>query len=281
VTDEKIIRAGGVDLCAQTFGSPADPAILLIQGMGGSMLWWEEEFCTRLAAGPRFVIRYDHRDTGRSVHYPPGVPAYTGRDLTDDALGVLDAFGVSAAHVVGISMGGGIAQEIGMRHPSRVASLTLISTTAGGDNLPGMTPRMVEYLRTAGEPDWSDRAAVIDYLVEAFRAYAGTLPFDEVHIRALAAQDVDRTADIHASQINHALLPDDGEPWQDRLSSLRIPTLVCHGTEDPLFPYPHGEALADLIPGARLVPMEGAGHELPRPVWDTVIPAILEHTSTA
>jgi len=102
---DEIVHANGVDLCVETFGDPTDPAILLVMGSTASMDWWEDEFCARLAAGSRLVIRYDHRDTGRSVSYEPGAPPYTMRDLAADAVGLLDALDLASAHLVGMSMG--------------------------------------------------------------------------------------------------------------------------------------------------------------------------------
>jgi pimeloyl-ACP methyl ester carboxylesterase len=276
MTGEQIVRANGVDLCVETFGDPGDPAVLLIQGMSGSMLWWDAEFCRRLAAASRFVIRYDNRDTGRSTHYPAGAPDYTMLDLVGDAVGLLAALDVPRAHFVGISMGGAIAQLAAIHHPKSVAALTLISTTAGGDDLPGVAPRLSEYFATMTTPDWSDRAAVIEHLVDAFRAFAGPLPFDEADIRATAARDVDRTLDLASAMTNHALVQG-GDPWRHRLPEITADTVVLHGTEDPLFPYPHGEALAKAIPGAALIPMDRVGHEAPRASWDLVIPAIVRH----
>lgn len=277
-----MIRANGVDLCVQTFGRRADPAILLIGGMAASMDWWEDGFCERLAAGSRWVIRYDHRDTGRSVTYEPGDPRYSGQDLLDDAVGVLDAVDLATAHLVGISMGGAMAQLVALDHPDRVASLTLISTSPGpGD--PDLPPASEE-LRAAWkepppEPDWSDRAAVIDYIVEGERSYAArSRPFEEEAVRRIAERVVDRTVNIESSIRNHVLI-DGGEPWRERLGDVRAPTLVIHGTEDPLFPYGHAQALAREIPGALLLPMEETGHGLPRAAWDHVIPAILRHTA--
>ena len=110
------LLVNGVELCAQTFGDPAGPAILLIAGAASSMDWWDDELCERLAAGPRFVIRYDLRDTGQSVTYPPGAPEYDGSDLTADAVGVLDALGIERAHIVGMSSGGGMGQELALLH---------------------------------------------------------------------------------------------------------------------------------------------------------------------
>jgi pimeloyl-ACP methyl ester carboxylesterase len=286
VSREKIIEANGVSLCVETFGAVGDPAILLVGGGAASMDWWEDEFCLRLAAGRRFVIRYDHRDTGRSTSYPPGTPPYTAIDLVADALGVLDAFGVERVHVVGISMGGALAQRIAVDHPDRVASLTLISTSPDGPSGPGKPnlPPASREIRARfddppPEPDWSDRDAVIEHIVEGERAYAGSYPLDEPRLRELAGRIFDRTLNVASSMTNHWLI-DSGNPVRPRLGEIAAPTLVVHGTEDPLFPYAHGEALASEIPGARLVSLEGVGHQMPpRPVWDTVIPAILEHTS--
>jgi pimeloyl-ACP methyl ester carboxylesterase len=129
------------------------------------------------------------------------------------------------------------------------------------------------------EPDWSDRQAVVDYIVEDLRPFAGTLPFAEEEMRALAGRIVDRTVNIASTMTNHWIL-EGGEPLQPRLGEIAAPTLVLHGTEDPLFPYGHGESLATEIPGARLLPLEGVGHEMPpRPVWDQVVAAILDHTA--
>jgi pimeloyl-ACP methyl ester carboxylesterase len=275
-----MVLANGVELCVQTFGDPESPAILLIGGAATSMDWWEEEFCERLASGPRFVIRYDLRDTGQSVSYERGAPQYGGPDLVTDAVGLLDALRLARAHVVGMSMGGGIAQRLALDHADRVASLTLIATSPGGADLPPMSDELRAWFEEPPpEPDWSDRQAVVDYIVEDLRQHAGTLPFDEEEMRAFAGRIVDRTVNIASSMKNHYLLEGD-EPVGPRLGELTAPTLVLHGTEDPLFPYGHAEALAAEIPGARLLPLKGMGHELPpRPIWDQVVAAILDHTA--
>ena len=280
------VSANGVDLCVQTFGEADKPAILLIGGAESSMDWWEDEFCELLASGPRFVIRYDLRDTGESVSYKPGAPGYDGSDLVADAVGLLDALGIARAHVVGISMGGGIGQHMALEHAGRVATLTLIATSPVGSRDPGKPdlPPMSEELASsfadpAPEPDWSNREAVIDYIVEGLRPYSGSLPFDEEGQRALVEGVVDRTVNIASSLKNHSIIGG-GEPVRRSLGDVTVPTLVLHGTEDPLLPFAHAEALADEIPGARLLPLEGMGHEMPpRALWDTVVPAILEHTA--
>jgi pimeloyl-ACP methyl ester carboxylesterase len=277
---DEILEANGVDLCVETFGDPTDPAILLIMGASASMDWWEDELCERLAAGSRFVIRYDHRDTGRSVSYAPGAPPYTLHDLTADAVGLLDSFGLARAHLVAMSMGGAIAQLAALDHPDRVASLTLISTSPGpGDpDLPPMPEEARAQFSEAAAPDWADRTSVIDYLVYLARVSAGSLPFDEDAFRDLAGRVFDRTVNLESSMTNHTSM-DGGESWRGRLGELRAPTLVVHGTEDPVLPYGHGLALVEEIPDARLLTLERTGHELPRSVWDVFVPAVLEHTS--
>jgi pimeloyl-ACP methyl ester carboxylesterase len=283
---ERIVRTNGVDLCVQTFGEPSAPAILLIAGAASSMEGWPEELCAQLAAASRFVIRYDHRDTGRSTSYPPGEPGYTASDLEADALGILDALGVGRAHLVGVSMGGGMAQELAIEHPDRVASLTLIATSSGpADDLPPVVPELRALFNDPPpEPDWSDRAAVIDYIVAGERPFLGSVGRDDAELRGTAARVVERTANLRSALSNHWIMvggDDDGsEPLRSRLGRITAPTLVIHGTSDPLFPFPHGEALAAEIPGARLLPLDGVGHEVPpRPTWPTVLTALVAHTA--
>ncbi|MFE3456842.1 alpha/beta fold hydrolase [Nocardiopsis aegyptia] len=281
---ERILHVNGVDLCVQTFGSASDPALLLIGGAEASMDWWDADLCERLAAGARCVIRYDTRDTGRSTTFPVGAPPYDGEALVADAVGVLDALGIGAAHVVGISMGGGIAQHVAVRHPDRVTALTLISTTPDGPggpddpDLPPMSARLAavfaEPSQDAG-PDWSDREAVIAHFLEGEEAFAGSVRLDEPRLRRIVGRAHDRSPIMAAAQ-NHWMLPEAG-PVRDGLGGIRVPALVLHGTEDPLFPYGHGEALAREIPGAKLVPLPGVGHQMPPyETWDTVVSAILD-----
>jgi pimeloyl-ACP methyl ester carboxylesterase len=277
-----LVEANGVRLCVDTFGERSDPAILLVMGSSASMDWWEEEFCERLAAGSRFVVRYDHRDTGRSVSYEPGAPPYTLVDLVGDAVGVLDALDLEAAHLVGMSMGGGIVQLAALDHPERASSLTLISTSPAGPgpddpDLPGMSEEALARF-PVDRPDWSDRAATVEHVVELARASAGSRPFDESSVREVAGRAFDRTANFESTMTNHDVVVGGVARWRERLAELRIPTLVIHGTEDPVLPHPHGVALAAAIPGAKLLSLEGIGHELPAAVWDVVVPAVLAHT---
>jgi pimeloyl-ACP methyl ester carboxylesterase len=276
---ERMIEANGVALCTEPFGDPADPPILLVMGIGGSMLWWDEGFCRMLAGGGRLVIRYDHRDTGRSVTYEPGHPPYNGADLVADAAGVLDVYGLVAAHIVGVSAGGAFAQLLALDFADRVLSLVLISTspaTPGDCELPPPTEEFQRFVATA-EVDWSDRESVVEYLVGYSRVLnGGRRGFDEAASREFVRRDLERARNVAALQ-NHDAISDD-DRTREPLSSIKVPTLVIHGTADPMFPLAHGQALAEEIPGATLLPLEGAGHGVDEADWETIVAAILEHT---
>ncbi len=279
---ERMIEANGVALCTEAFGDPADPPVLLIMGIGASMLWWEEGFCRTLADRGRFVLRYDHRDTGRSVAYEPGRPGYTGDDLVADAAGVLDAYDIPAAHVVGVSAGGAFGQLLALDFPDRVLSLVLISTTRAVPGQRRLAPPTEAFMRFAAtvDVDWSDAGSVVEYLVQYARVLAGSRrPFDEAAARELARRDVERARSFTAAQ-NHDAIPDD-ERSRRPLSAIAAPTLVIHGSADPMFPLDHGEALAAEIPGARLLALDGAGHGVDRADWQAIIDAIAEHTGRA
>jgi pimeloyl-ACP methyl ester carboxylesterase len=279
---ERTVRAAGIELCVEALGDPADVPILLVMGLGASMLWWDESFCRMLADGGRYVIRYDHRDTGRSTTYEPGHPGYGSADVVDDAGRVLDGYGLRAAHLVGVSAGGALAQVFALGHPDRVLSLVLISTspaTPGDRDLPPPTDELRRFLAGAAV-DWSDEEAVVDHLVEYGRLLAGgRRPFDDVALRDLVQRDVERARNIEAVQ-NHDLIAGDEPPPGD-LSSITVPTLVIHGTADPMFPLPHGEALATEIPGARLLRVEDAGHGIDPADSAHIARTVLEHTSSA
>ena len=281
---EEIVDLGDVRLCVESFGALDDPTILMISGAAESMDGWDPVWCRQLAAAGRRVVRYDHRDTGRSTASPAGHPSYPGSALSGDVLRILDALDVERAHLVGLSMGGGIAQEVAARHPDRVATLTLIATSPAGRRqddapLPPPEARVAEtFDDPPAEPDWADRRSVVDYLVESYRAYAGSLGFDEPATRRLVEHVVDRTVDIEAASKNHWLVAGD-EDEGFAMSDIAAPTLVIHGTTDPMFPLAHGEALAREIRGATLLPVPGMGHERPPPaVRDPATEAILRHT---
>lgn len=286
--NEKMIKGNEVEICVESFGDPADPAILLIMGAMASMAWWPEEFCLRLAGQRRHVIRYDHRDTGRSTSYEPGSLNYTVEDLADDAVRVLDAYEIGHGHIVGMSLGGFLAQLIALKHPERALTLTLIASerlASEDPSMPSIDPKVLAYHAQGAPIDWADREAVIEYMIGGWRLIAGSgRQFDEETILDLAAQEIER-ADNVLTSMNHALLQTchvaGDERWYNRLAEIRAPALVIHGTEDPVLPYAHGMALQKELPQATLLTLTGAGHELHRDDWDVIISAILSHTSSS
>ena len=275
---ERMVAADGVEIVTEAFGDPAHPPVLLIMGAMASMLWWPDGFCRRLAGRGRHVIRYDNRDTGLSTAYPPGEPPYGFNDMAEDAIRVLDGYGLRRAHLVGMSAGGMIAQFVALAHPARIASLTAISSTPVGvdtSNPPQATAADTEEAATGPAVDWSDRGQAIDAIAGDARMIAGTAhPHDATAARRLAERDYDRARNF-ASATNHFLLKGGGP--QRTIRDLTVPLLVIHGSADPLFPFEHGQALAKAVRGARLVKVEGGGHELHRNDWPQIVDAIVAH----
>ena len=278
---ERMIRTNGAELATEAFGDPAHPPLLLIMGGMASMLWWPDEFCRKLASRNRYVIRYDYRDTGHSTKYPPGKAPYTLDDFVKDAIGVLDQYGIAGAHVVGMSLGGMIGQLAAVGFPSRVLSLTVISSTpvgADSSRLPASDKVWFEHQATTSETvDWSDRAQVIAFMVDDARMTASTVhPFDETRVRAFIERDYDR-AGGYLNATNHGVLMSEVSK-RSRLPEIPVPLLVIHGTTDPVFPIAHGIALSKAVPGSKLTRIEGGGHELHPADWDTIIGAVVAHT---
>jgi pimeloyl-ACP methyl ester carboxylesterase len=274
---ERMIPTRGAELCTETFGLSHHPAVLLIMGACASMLWWPQEFCERLAQSGYFVIRFDNRDTGRSTCYEPGTIHYSLDDMMEDAVAILDAYTIKSATVAGASLGGMIAQLLALKHPERVRNLVLMVSgpVAVPEDivLPPIEQKVLDHHAGAGAIDWSNEAQALDFMVAGWRITAGTRhPFDESLIRATAVEDYHRSTQLQSS-FNHALLS--GGDWaMGRLPEIQAPTLVVHGTDDPVLPFPHAEYLARVIPNAQLLALKGAGHELHRGDWDQIIAAI-------
>jgi pimeloyl-ACP methyl ester carboxylesterase len=288
---QRFVDLGDVELCVESAGDEARATLLLVSGAAASMDWWDADLCARLVDGGRRVVRYDHRDTGRSTTGRPGAPEYDGWQLTRDCEGLIAALDQAPVHLVGISMGGGIAQSIALRHPELLASLTLISTTAVGgvdsDTLPGPTAEVrASFDSPPPDPDWADVGSYVAWVVANARTYAGRIPLDEPRLRALATTVHGRSQNP-ATAKNHWLVVE-GDSEADTpdepldVQRISVPTLVVHGSDDPLFPLPHGEALAAAIPGATLLVLPGVGHQVPPPeTWGVLVPALLQHTAGA
>ena len=263
--------SGSWDLYAETFGAPGDPAVVLLHGAGNSMMAWDAELCEAIAARGRLVVRLDARDVGRSAGSGDAGPEYSLHDMAGDVIALLDALGLPDATLAGVSQGGIVAQIAAVEHPDRVSGLVLISTTPGGDDLPGPADWLFE--DEPAPPDWSDRAAVVRWLVELERPY-GASRFDEELSTRIAERTADHARDL-AAQLSHPFNVKDSGRVRDRLREIEVPTVVIHGTEDPMFPLAHGEALAAAIPSARLVAVEGFGHGiLPRADWPVLLTAL-------
>ena len=293
---EQFAPANGQRLCYETFGTPADPALLLIMGLGAQMILWDDAFCQTLAERGFHVIRFDNRDIGRSSRVDKPVridlpalmlQAFQGKpiaspyklaDMAQDAAGVLDHLGVAAAHVVGASMGGMIAQEMAINLPARVLSLTSIMSSTGARGLPGPTPAAAAVLM-APPPD--GREAYVETFCRSWRVLrGGSFPEDEARDPGRAARIWDRGLNPAGSarQLLAIFASGDRTP---RLGGVRAPALVIHGAADPLVPLPAGQATASAIPGATLRVIQTMGHAIPLPVWPEVIAAITEHCREA
>jgi pimeloyl-ACP methyl ester carboxylesterase len=275
---ERVIEGNGVRIATQAFGDPSDPPIILIMGAMASLLWWPDGFVEGLARSGRYVIRYDNRDTGLSTTYPPGKADYSGTDMANDCVSVMDGYGFKSAHLAGMSAGGMIAQQVALNHPERIKSLILISSTpVGAEGLPSMTE---EYAAHAGEPvDWSDRTSILNFMIRDARMLGSTRhPHDARAARDLIQRDLARSPSF-ASATNHFSISDGNDADHKLVAAdIKVSTLVIHGTSDPLFPIAHGEALASAVKGATLVRIEGGGHELHEADWPEIIGAIIRHT---
>ena len=288
---ERMLQANGIEIWTEDFGRTADPTVLLIMGAAAQGIVWPDALCEALVEAGRHVIRYDNRDTGQSSCFDFSAHPYTVSDMARDAVGVLDAYSVGVAHVVGASMGGMIAQTVALDYPDRVLTLTSIMSTPlgtslmagmlgdGSSALPGPSQGVRVALAATAEPPEDDEQRV-ERAVTLWRALAGTIdPVDEQAIRAREKRILARARDIDAA-LNHQLAMASSPDRTDRLSSITTPTLVIHGTADPILPFAPGEATAQAIPGARLVPVAGMGHELPPSAMPVITAAIVDHTSS-
>jgi len=261
----RVVEHQGIRLATEAFGDPNDQPVLLVMGATASMLGWPDEFCISLAERGLHVIRYDHRDTGQSTTVPPGEATYAVEDLAEDAIAILDAYGIDKIHLIGMSLGGYITQMLAVAQPKRVASLTLIASEPlgwDGAELPHISQAFLDHFSTLASLDWSDRGAVADFLVESERLCAGAgTTFDEYRERARVERVISRT-DSLPSMFNHGALVT-RDDWTGRFREIGCPVLVIHGADDPILPVENGRAIAQAVPHASLTVLTGTGHELP------------------
>ena len=289
---EQFATVDGVRLCYETFGDDSRPALLLVMGLGTQMIGWHTDFCSQLADRGFRVVRYDNRDVGRSTHlnHRPAPttreiltrrhrnPAYTLGDMADDGIGLLDQLGIGAAHVVGASMGGMLAQLMAAWWPERVRSLVSIMSNTG--SLRSGQPALRVYPSFLAKPPKS-KEEYVEALVKVF-GIIGSSGFDrdEADLRLLAETSYDRGADPEGSGRQLAAIQSAGSRVKD-LRRIKAPTLVIHGTADQLVRPSGGRATARAIPNARLQLIEGMGHDLPRGAWPQIIDGIVQNAAAA
>jgi pimeloyl-ACP methyl ester carboxylesterase len=274
----KITVGNGISIEYETVGDPVDRPLVLIGGLATQLIQWDDELCGDFAKGGHYVIRFDNRDAGLSTKCDkPQFDPYTLDDMADDVVGLLDALGIEKAHICGTSMGGMIAQTMTIRHPSRVQSLISIYSTTGNKSLPPSKPDVI-WLLLAPAP--SEREAYIKHMMTLFRAMAGKgFVFDEVWTRTTTARAYDRSFSPEgtARQVSAVMNQPDR---RNALRTVTAPTLVIHGTDDPVIPFEAGKDTADAIPGAELLVIEGMGHDLPHGgAWPRIVEAVTTHTS--
>lgn len=292
---EQTVEANGLSLAYDAFGNRRDPAVILISGLGTQLLGWEAGFCELLAQQGYWVIRFDNRDIGRSTYFTEAgipnlqpaiqswmigkgiqkVPApYTIENMALDVVGLMDALQIESAHLVGGSMGGIVAQVTTIEHPGRVKSLTCICSTSGDPSLPLPRPEALQFLLS---PPPTSKASYIEHEIHSARVlHEAHYPPDDNETREKAEKVYARGLNPAGSARQLAAVSA-SVGWKARLPEITTPTLVIHGTEDPLLPYPCGQDIANTIPNATLLTLENAGHTVPKPMWPEVIGAIAGH----
>jgi pimeloyl-ACP methyl ester carboxylesterase len=284
----------GIELEYEVIGNPADPPVLLIMGLGGQLLAWDDEFVIGLARRGHFVIRYDNRDVGlstklegalalpvaellakRAAGEATEVPYLLG-DMADDAAALLAHLGIDSAHVVGASMGGMIAQSLVLRHPGRVRTLVSIMSSTGNPEVPPAKPEAMARLMT---PAPAERAGYIEHMLASQNVMSGSgFPHDPEATRRLAGRLFDRAFYPAGVARQVAAILSSGSR-KEALAAVRAPTLVIHGLEDPLVPVEGGIDTHEAIAGSELLLINGLGHNLPRSVWPTLLDAIQKHVA--
>ncbi|MGX6603098.1 alpha/beta fold hydrolase [Micromonosporaceae bacterium Da 78-11] len=286
------VRSNGIDLSYETLGDPADPALLLIMGLGAQLIEWPAEFCALLAGRGFHVIRFDNRDIGLSTHLDelgapdlraifggnPSAAPYLLADLAEDAAGLLKALGIDRAHVAGASMGGMIAQQLTVDHPDLVAGLCSIMSTTGARGVGRATPEASAALT---RPPGADRDAVLAGAVATWRTIGSPrYPLTDAELLERATVKYDRSHHPAGTQRQFAAI----HASPDRtaaLAGVTVPTLVIHGADDPLIDVDGGRATAAAIPGAELLVLPGMGHDLPRELWPAIVDAITANAARA
>jgi len=286
------VEANGIQIAYESFGNPADPALVLIMGLGTQMIGWPEPFCRQLAQQGFYVVRFDNRDIGESTHLSdlpaPDIravalrrrpPAYPLEACAADTVGLLDALGLDVVHLVGASMGGFIAQLVALNAPDRVASLTLMMTSTGSRRVGQARLKLVaNVLRRKPATSREEAVAATVAMFELIRSPG--YPVDAAYVREIAGRSYDRGYDAAGARRQLGAAIAQRDRTRD-LATITVPTVVLHGLQDPLVAPSGGLAVARAIPGSRFVGFPGMGHDLPRPLWPDFIAEIVANAHRA
>ena len=290
------IKANDITIEYEVFGDPSKPALLLVCGLGGQLIDWDERLCQQLVDRGFFVIRYDNRDTGLSQKFDaagapdmgavfaaaasgePITTPYSLNDMADDGIALLGALGIDKAHLVGASMGGMIVQAMAIRHPAVVRSLCSIMSTTGDPSVGQPTPEAMSALL---QPMPTTREEAVEALVVGFKVVASPgYPTDEPLVRQRAQRTYERCFyPVGAARQLAAVIA--GGDRTAALGAVTVPTVVIHGDADPLVTPSGGEATAKAIPGSELVMVPGLGHDFPEAVWPAVLGAVVSNAGRA
>ncbi|MHA1914731.1 MAG: alpha/beta fold hydrolase [Promethearchaeota archaeon] len=271
-------QANNIELEYETFGDSSNKPLLLVNGLGSQMIDWYEGFIHNLVKCGFYVIRFDNRDVGLSskIDQPEKVP-YSLEDMADDAVGLLDALNIEKAHICGESMGGMIVQVMTLRHPDRVLSLTSIMSSTGNPDIPRGDP---EVGRVLMQPAPSDRKGYVEYYTKLRRLLYGSFPYDEVKNREISGRFFDRCFYPPGISRQSLAIMRSGNR-KSQLSSIKVPTLIIHGTEDPVINVEAGKDTHEAIPGSVILIIEGMGHSFPPETWSQISDAIAEIAARA
>jgi pimeloyl-ACP methyl ester carboxylesterase len=275
------VKANNIDIWHEDFGNPFTPPVLLIMGAGAQCVFWKMELIKKIVNAGYHVVRFDNRDTGLSTWIDNfNAAPYSLEDMAADAIGLMDALNIEKAHIIGWSMGGMIAQLIAIHYPNRILSLTswMSSYWSIDPDVPAMSDEMTSWFEKSmrGKPP-ETKEEIIEENIKSFRMFSGSrFPFDEQWLKSMTEESYNLGWDPKTTQ-NHIAAIIASPSRLEALKNLNIPTLVIHGTEDPVLNYAHGVVCAKVIPGAKLLLLNGVGHEIPSEIVPEAVEAILKH----
>ena len=275
------VKANNIDIWYEDFGNPSNTTVLLIMGAGAQCIMWNMALIKKIVNAGYHVVRFDNRDIGLSTWIDNfNTAPYSLEDMAADTIGLLDALSIEKAHIIGWSLGGMIAQLMAIHYPDRILSLTSWMSTywSFDPDVPCMSDEMTSWFEKSmgGKPP-ETKEEIIEANIKTFRMFSGTrFPLDEQWLKSMLEESYDRGWDLRTTQ-NQTAATMASPSRLEELKNLKIPTLVIHGTEDPVINYAHGVVCAKVIPGAKLLLLKGVGHEIPSVIVPEAVEAVLKH----